>query len=274
MSAAGTTSDVGRFTIVPEWLLNQNGVSGTGIALYCVLGLYADYATGKAHPSRKLLAERLGQSVSTVDRCLKELERVGAVSRFERFTPKGDRDTNGYHLHRVSPQVEGGAVTSEERGLVTSDEAKSQNQFERETPSPATPSSAKRNIVWDVLAEHFGQPATVSERSDFGKTVKEIRAALMPFDEESDDALIRSEIGRRVEAMGDFRSHRSLRNRWGALGAAAAPAEPARAEVDERSAARTPCECTRGSSADLHAVLPPDPLCPDCGGTGIADWVS
>lgn len=141
-----------------------------------------------------------------------------------------------------------------------------------------------RNVVWDVLVEHFGAPATASERSDFGKTVKEIREALVPLcpggvdhDGFGNEQTVRREIDRRVDAMGDFRSHRSLRNRWGQLGhAAAVPDEPPQAAGDERSAAQRPCPCIQVYRTDQgeREESPPDPDCPDCGGTGIDGWVS
>ena len=130
-----------------------------------------------------------------------------------------------------------------------------------------------RNIVWDTVVAHFGEPATPSERSDFGKTVKEVRAALGPVDDDNDDDVLAvvKEIARRVEAMGEYRSHRRLRNEWGALGQRAAPEPPTDVVIREH---QEPCECM-GEPVGEHGVPgPPDPECIDCGGTGIAGWVS
>lgn len=85
------------FAIVPEWLLDAS--SSNAVKLYAILRRYADKGTSEAHPSRKTLAKRMGFSrPQSVDPIVAELIRVGALAVFERWTNRGDRDSNGYRL--------------------------------------------------------------------------------------------------------------------------------------------------------------------------------
>lgn len=73
-----------RFAIVPEWLLDAD-VSDTAIRLYAVL-LRHGQSTGARMPSRATLARRLRKKfVDTIDRAMRELVSVGAVSVEHRF---------------------------------------------------------------------------------------------------------------------------------------------------------------------------------------------
>lgn len=93
-----------RFAMIPEWLLDHTELSHAAIRLYCVLDRYAD-AQGHAYPGRKLLADRLGvKSADTVDRALKELVTVGAVSVSKRYDNAGDPTSNLYTVHRYPPE--------------------------------------------------------------------------------------------------------------------------------------------------------------------------
>jgi len=77
---ATITSDIGRFGITPEWLLDS-GVSDRAIRLFATLAAkYADRDTGKSFPSRATLANDLGCSTDSIDRAMKELTGVGAVT--------------------------------------------------------------------------------------------------------------------------------------------------------------------------------------------------
>jgi biotin operon repressor len=88
------------FAIVPEWLIGS--VSANAIAVYCAIDRYAD-RDGYAFPSRKTLADRLDVSEPTVKRAVAELEKVGALVRFDRFRKDGSRTSNGYQLRRDPP---------------------------------------------------------------------------------------------------------------------------------------------------------------------------
>lgn len=90
-----------RFAIVPEWLLDAD-ISDTAIRLYAVLLRYGQ-SSGARMPGRATLARRLRKkSVDTIDRAIRELVTVGAVSVEHRFAD-GQRLTNRYHLHACHP---------------------------------------------------------------------------------------------------------------------------------------------------------------------------
>ena len=72
-------SDTGPFSIVPEWVIVAD-VSHGAVRLYALISRYADYATGEAFPSRATLASRLRVSTDTVDRFIKELVGVEALT--------------------------------------------------------------------------------------------------------------------------------------------------------------------------------------------------
>lgn len=62
------------YATVPTWVLDHPGLSPRAIRLYAVLDTYDD-----PQPTREQLAERLGCSVSTVRKALRELAAAGAV---------------------------------------------------------------------------------------------------------------------------------------------------------------------------------------------------
>ena len=72
------TSDTGPFTIVPEWVLDAD-ISHGALRLYAVIGRYAN-SDNAAWPSRATLARRLRASTDSVDRWVKELTGMGALT--------------------------------------------------------------------------------------------------------------------------------------------------------------------------------------------------
>lgn len=101
MSTATVAVDV-TFALVPEWLLDAP-VSAQAIRLYAVLGTYAD-TQGRSFPSRKTLAKRMQvKSRDTVDRALKELTDLGAVTVTSRMDEAGDQTSNEYVIRRAGP---------------------------------------------------------------------------------------------------------------------------------------------------------------------------
>jgi DNA-binding transcriptional MocR family regulator len=69
---------------VPEWVLDE--ASDRAIHLYVRLTRYAN-RDGQGWPSRATLAEKMRCSVDTIDRAVKELERVGALQVERRTDP-------------------------------------------------------------------------------------------------------------------------------------------------------------------------------------------
>ncbi|RBO87562.1 helix-turn-helix domain-containing protein [Nocardia puris] len=77
----------GYFAILPEWLLYAD-VSDRAVRLYAILRRYAEGASER--PSRATIAARMRTSVKSVDRALRELEELGAVTIRHRWA-----DTKG-----------------------------------------------------------------------------------------------------------------------------------------------------------------------------------
>lgn len=83
------------FAIIPEWLLFSD-ISPQAVRLYGVLRRYAD-RDGSCFPSRKRLASDLRmESTKPVDRALKELVAIGAITIQHRHTEQGDLQSNLY----------------------------------------------------------------------------------------------------------------------------------------------------------------------------------
>ena len=76
---------------------------------------YADRVDDTLYPSRKTLMADATTSESSLDRSLKELQQVGALTIRAQWGVQGDRTSNLYRLHFVNP----GGVTHAATGGVT-----------------------------------------------------------------------------------------------------------------------------------------------------------
>jgi DNA-binding transcriptional MocR family regulator len=83
------------FAVVPEWVLDLP-ISAQAVRVYCCLRRYADNKTGECWPSRRTLAMRSRTSITTLDRCLKELVDHGAIRMERRKGDNGDWTSNLY----------------------------------------------------------------------------------------------------------------------------------------------------------------------------------
>lgn len=212
-------------------------------------------------PSVKLLAERTGLSETTVRSKLKHLVEDGLIEKVSRYRANGSQTSNAYRLLMPPPPGAEGAhppepMPQEEPLLEPVSEPSA-------TVSPPQP----RNIVWDTLAELFGSPVTPGEKADFGKTVRDVKAALEaempPLPDNDWDHYAEVEIRRRVESVEEpYRSHRSLRNRWTELGLKAEPADAEEPDALTPDPIDEPCLYCDGSG-----LIQSEP-CKDCGGTG------
>ena len=90
------------FSIIPEWVLDSP-ISATTVRLYCVLQRYAN-SHGVCFPSRSTLARRCQISIKTVDRCIDELEEVGALEVVKKRSDKGDWANNIYTVITSDPR--------------------------------------------------------------------------------------------------------------------------------------------------------------------------
>ena len=92
------------FSVVPTWVLDA-AVSASAVRLYAVLARYANSA-GTCWPSRRTLAARMQvRSADTVDRALRELVAVGAVTVQHRRDESGAPTASLYRLHVVPAGV-------------------------------------------------------------------------------------------------------------------------------------------------------------------------
>lgn len=123
----GRLSDIGPYTIIPQWLL-EAGVSHEAIVVYGWLGMYAN-KEGQAWPSPKTLAERMGANPRSVKRWLDELVTFGAVSMVPRTRPDGGSSTNLYTLVYANPYAQAnegeddtGAIGGDDTGVIGEDD--------------------------------------------------------------------------------------------------------------------------------------------------------
>lgn len=291
--------------MVPEWVLLSD-ISHSALRLYAVLGLHADYGTGKTQILRRTLAKKMDCSVDTVDRAVKELLEIGALLTSESFL-ESKQEPNIYTVFRARPDFEpfprshpgglemktkkppgGRKVAATPRRTDAArggrmDAAQNERDLEREIPEREEPSADAESEmvfdllhvpVWETVAEIYGGPASKSERSDFAKTVIEIKEVLtaeaerigVPVDLA---AWAKAEIERRALSVDPaYRSHRSLRNRWAELGRKADPVE----EPEEPGSGMPICsECEEsakpGTWIDEDGAEIP---CPFCHGSGRA----
>lgn len=83
------------FAVIPEWVLDLP-MSAQAVRVYCCLRRYADNKSGECWPSRRTLAMRSRTSITTLDRCLKELVDNGAIRMERRKNSSGDWTSNLY----------------------------------------------------------------------------------------------------------------------------------------------------------------------------------
>lgn len=91
------------FTAIPEWVLYHPSLSDKAIRVYGVIGRYAN-SEGIAWPSQATIAERLSTSVDTVQRCMKELIRIGALEAGPWVKPGKGKVGNVYKLIYIEPK--------------------------------------------------------------------------------------------------------------------------------------------------------------------------
>ena len=137
------TNELGPFAILPEWILDAD-ISNGAIRLYCVLATYTNKKR-VAWPSRGTLAKRLNLSVQSVDRFMKELQKINAVSVEHRIdTTKIGTKVNRSNLYtlrviepRVASPVRPPSSNREARGSVTL-EAQNYTHLELDTKNYKT----------------------------------------------------------------------------------------------------------------------------------------
>ena len=97
------SSDIGNHALTPEWLYEE-GLSTGAIALFGLLGCYADRKTNACWPSRATLAKRMSTTTRSIDRWSKELENVGAIKVTARKSKNGGQTPNIIRLTYGNPR--------------------------------------------------------------------------------------------------------------------------------------------------------------------------
>lgn len=111
-----------RFAIVPEWLLDAE-ISDAAVRLYAVLLRYGQ-TSGARMPGRATLARRMRKKCTdTIDRAMKELVAMGAVSVEHRKDGR-QRLTNRYHVRTHRPGRKFAATPSDAAGGSRTDAAR------------------------------------------------------------------------------------------------------------------------------------------------------
>ena len=154
-------SDLGPFSIVPEWVLDLQ-ISHGAVRLYAVLGRYAN-SDGDSWPSRTTLAARLNTSRDSVDRWTKELVNARAllVTRRKDTTATGGKvnRTNLYTLRYSMPNVAAPSrlptCDSASRGS-SNNAAQNENQLERK---PDNELSELFEVFWVAYDKKVGKKA-------------------------------------------------------------------------------------------------------------------
>jgi hypothetical protein len=184
-------SKYGNFAMIPVDVLRDSEISARAKALYAFVWDYANRSSSFAHPSRKTLAVDLGVSVASVDRLVKELVDAKCLRIDARYTPEGDRTSNGYTIlvrEGVLTSDEGGRVSFEERvapGEIQEPEPLNQNHFEpEETLEGVLIAADDESLSIDALFEQCWQlwprkDAKATARRAWPRAVKKLGAGNM-----------------------------------------------------------------------------------------------
>lgn len=98
-----------RYAQVPTWVVRHPLVSDRAVRLYVTLWGFADWTTGEARVSRRRLADAMRRDVKSVDRAVRDLIAVGALT-VESAAFAGRQGWNVYALQWTDP--EGGTEMS------------------------------------------------------------------------------------------------------------------------------------------------------------------
>ena len=147
-------SDVGRFAIVPEWLLDEE-LSDAAVRLYAVLMCkHADRNGEGAIVRRRTLADEVQKkSVDAVDKAKRELVAVGALELIERHGADGSRLADEMRLRAADPRpgkTDGGGREKTEGGAVKNP------QLEPESSNPEVSSKDETPVQQKLIDD--GQP--------------------------------------------------------------------------------------------------------------------
>jgi hypothetical protein len=95
-----TLMDAG-WTVIPSIILEKQdalGLDPTDLNILAQLAQYWWYSENPPHPSKAVIAKRLGVDSSTVRRRIARMEAAGFIARKARFDKKGGQKSNAYHF--------------------------------------------------------------------------------------------------------------------------------------------------------------------------------
>lgn len=248
--------EMGPFAIVPLWLLDELVKVKTpeALRLYVALHRWTAGSDRSCHPSRQKLAATVGCSESTLDRYVKALVKVGALSVRRRRDQNGDWTSNLYTLHvvpRVASRVttartdEGGGVTGDATGGVIHDATGGVTGDEQTRPSlepdplepdKRAPAARQRNPLFDATAVACGMDLS-------GMTRREARACGVAVAELAVAGATPEEVERRAAnyplLFPQTRlTPNALASHWSKLRAVAVPSSSGKPSLVERARAR------------------------------------
>lgn len=141
----------GTFTVVPNTHI-LSGQLPEIQAIFIWLCSYSD-KDGVCFPSRNTLADDVNMNIKTLDKYMKELEKLGLITKSIRKTPDGKNMSNLYQINILGGEsvtlgegVNGGATPSPQNGAVTISNinyttvlSKESTEFEEEPPEKEDP---------------------------------------------------------------------------------------------------------------------------------------
>jgi len=158
-----------KFIIIPEWILLSN-ISDKAKVLYGNLWKYADRNTNECFPSRKTLAENMNCSKSSIDRVLKELIEIKAIT-VKRRPPKdnGANQSNLYTLKTVRPvfiDSDIPIVADTDKGVVIG------NDLTKTNRTKTINKPRKRDLIFEEICNQCNIDWTKATRGELGKVQK------------------------------------------------------------------------------------------------------
>jgi hypothetical protein len=145
------------FAIIPEWVLDAP-ISPTAVRCFALLQRYANNHN-TCWPSRTTLANRMRCSTDTVDRALKELVNIDALTIQPRTATAGQPQTNLYTLHMgVAAQMRRGMGTDAE-GVAAQmrNKPKKKNQSQEQTLTSSEDDGFE--TFWETYPRKIGKGA-------------------------------------------------------------------------------------------------------------------
>jgi len=160
------------FSIVPEFVVDCG--NPRAIQVYAILARFAN-REGTAFPGRPLIAERADCSIDTVDRALRELESMKAITVARTKKEDGSWERNVYTLLQGGGRVGAGRGDRASEGRVA---VPARTQLEPVNESQLNDiASAPQNAYWDALEALFGYRPIGAEAALWGRLIKHIEAA-------------------------------------------------------------------------------------------------